>query len=162
MRIGQGYDVHPFEQGRRLVLGGVTFEGETGLAGHSDGDVLTHAVIDALLGAVAQGDIGRHFPSSDERWREANSLELLKEVGRSLRNAAYRVVNIDTTVVAQRPRIEPHVVAIRQNIAMALGLTIVQVSVKATTTDGLGALGRAEGIGAMAVALVEELAGPAS
>jgi len=162
MRIGQGYDVHPFEQGRRLVLGGVTFEGETGLAGHSDGDVLTHAVIDALLGAVAQGDIGRHFPSSDERWREANSLEMLKEVGRSLRNAAYRVVNIDTTVIAQRPRIEPHVVAIRQNIAMALGLTIVQVSVKATTTDGLGALGRAEGIGAMAVALVEELAGPAS
>jgi len=162
MRIGQGYDVHPFEQGRRLVLGGVAFEGETGLAGHSDGDVLTHAVIDALLGAVGQGDIGRHFPSSDERWRGADSLEMLKDVGRILRISAFRVVNIDTTVVAQRPRIEPHVVAIRQSIAMALDLSIVQVSVKATTTDGLGALGRAEGIGAMAVALVEELAGPAS
>jgi 2-C-methyl-D-erythritol 2,4-cyclodiphosphate synthase len=158
MRIGQGYDVHPFEAGRRLVLGGVTLEGETGLAGHSDGDVLTHAVIDALLGAAALGDVGGHFPSTDDRWRGADSMEMLKHAVRLVTQAGFRPANVDVTVVAARPRIAPHVVALRQNLAMALRIEIARVSVKATTTDGLGALGRAEGIGAMAVALLEEVA----
>ena len=158
MRIGQGYDVHPFRQGRQLVLGGVTFEGETGLAGHSDGDVLTHAVIDALLGAAALGDIGGHFPSSDERWRDADSIEMLKQIVKLIAQAGFRAVNVDVTVIAERPRIAPHVVALRQNLAMALGVESARVSVKATTTDGLGALGRGEGIAAMAVVLLEELA----
>jgi len=158
MRIGQGYDVHPSQQGRQLVLGGVTFEGETGLAGHSDGDVLTHAVIDALLGAAALGDIGGHFPSSDERWRDADSIEMLKQVVKLIAQAGFRAVNVDVTVIAERPRIAPHVVALRQNLAMALGVESARVSVKATTTDGLGALGRGEGIAAVAVVLLEELA----
>ena len=159
MRIGQGYDVHPFRQGRRLILGGVSLEGEIGLAGHSDGDVLTHAVIDALLGAAALGDIGGHFPSSDERWRDADSIEMLKQVVKLIAQAGFRAVNVDVTVIAERPRIAPHVVALRQNLAMALGVESARVSVKATTTDGLGALGRGEGIAAMAVVLLEELAG---
>ena len=159
MRIGQGYDVHPFQQGRRLVLGGVTLEGEIGLAGHSDGDVLTHAVIDALLGAAALGDIGGHFPTSDERWRDAESIEMLKQVVKLIAQAGFRAVNVDVTVIAERPRIAPHVVALRQNLAMALGVESARVSVKATTTDGLGAVGRGEGIAAMAVVLLEELAG---
>lgn len=154
MRIGQGYDVHPFETGRRLVLGGVHFAGETGLAGHSDGDALTHAVIDALLGAAALGDIGMHFPSSDERWRGADSIDMLKAVRKLVAAAGYTVSNVDVTVVAQRPRVAPHVSAIRASLATALGIEMGRVSVKATTTDGLGALGRAEGVAAMAIALL--------
>lgn len=157
MRIGQGYDIHPFEEGRRLVLGGVTFEGETGLAGHSDGDVLSHAVIDALLGAAALGDIGLHFPTSDERWRGAESIEMLKAVAQLVAQAGYVVSNLDATVIAQKPRIAPHVLYIRHNLAEALGIETSRVSVKATTTDGLGAIGRAEGMAASAVALLEEL-----
>lgn len=156
MRIGTGYDVHPFEDGRRLVLGGVYFEGETGLAGHSDGDALTHAVIDALLGAAALGDIGTHFPSSDESLRGADSIELLRRAVSQLRDAGYRVGNVDATVVAQKPRMAPRVQEIRSRLAEALGVDASQVSVKATTTDGLGAMGRAEGIAAQAVALIED------
>jgi 2-C-methyl-D-erythritol 2,4-cyclodiphosphate synthase len=159
MRIGQGFDAHAFGEGRRLVLGGVTFEGETGLAGHSDGDVLTHAVIDALLGAAALGDIGGHFPSTDERWRDADSIEMLKHVVRLVSQAGLRPLNVDATVIAMKPRLGPHVVALRQNLAMALGIEAARVSVKATTTDGLGAFGRGEGIAAMAVALLYEVGG---
>jgi 2-C-methyl-D-erythritol 2,4-cyclodiphosphate synthase len=160
MRIGQGYDVHPFEEGRRLVLGGFVFEGETGLAGHSDADVLTHAVIDALLGAAAMGDIGSHFPSPDERWRNADSIEMLKDVARMLGRSGFAVGNVDTTLVCQKPKIAEHVLHMRHNLASALEIETARVSVKATTTDGLGALGRGEGIAAMAVALLEELAAP--
>jgi 2-C-methyl-D-erythritol 2,4-cyclodiphosphate synthase len=159
VRVGQGFDAHAFGEGRRLVLGGIVFEGETGLAGHSDGDVLTHAVIDALLGAAGLGDIGGHFPSTDERWRDADSIEMLKHVVRLVSQAGLRPLNIDATVIAMKPRLAPHTVALRQNLAMALGIEASRVSVKATTTDGLGALGRGEGIAAMAVALLEEVGG---
>jgi 2-C-methyl-D-erythritol 2,4-cyclodiphosphate synthase len=159
MRVGQGFDAHAFGEGRRLVLGGITFEGETGLAGHSDGDVLTHAVIDALLGAAGLGDIGGHFPSTDERWRDADSIEMLKHVVRLVSQAGLRALNVDATVIAVKPRLAPHVVALRQNLAMALAIEAARVSVKATTTDGLGALGRGEGIAAMAVALLDDVGG---
>lgn len=158
MRIGTGYDVHPFEDGRRLVLGGVYFEGETGLAGHSDGDALTHAVIDALLGAAALGDIGTHFPSSDASLRGADSIELLRRVVAKLTDAGYTVGNVDATVVAQKPRMAPRVQEMRSRLAEALGVDLSRVSVNATTTDGLGAMGRAEGIAAQAVALIENAA----
>ncbi|HLG10540.1 MAG TPA: 2-C-methyl-D-erythritol 2,4-cyclodiphosphate synthase [Dehalococcoidia bacterium] len=156
MRVGQGYDVHPFEDGRRLVLGGVHFEGERGLAGHSDGDALTHALIDALLGAAALGDVGTHFPSSDQRWRDADSIDLLKQVTKVVVAAGYTVVNVDMTVIAERPRVAPRVREMRTRLSMALGIDVGQVSVKATTTDGLGTLGRGEGIAAQAIALLEE------
>ena len=156
MRIGQGYDVHPFEDGRRLVLGGVTFEGETGLAGHSDGDVATHAVIDALLGAAALGDIGSHFPASDAHLRDADSIDLLHQVAKLVAAAGFRMGNVDLTVVAERPRIAPRVTEMRQRLAAALGVDTARVSVKATTTDGLGFTGRGEGIAALAVALLDE------
>jgi 2-C-methyl-D-erythritol 2,4-cyclodiphosphate synthase len=156
MRIGQGFDVHPFEDGRALVMGGVTFEGERGLAGHSDGDPLTHAVIDALLGAAAMGDIGTHFPSSDKALRGADSIELLKRVTRILSAAGFRIVNVDATVIAQSPRVAPYVERMRARLAVAMAVEVTQVSVKATTTDGLGALGRMEGIGVQAIALLQE------
>jgi 2-C-methyl-D-erythritol 2,4-cyclodiphosphate synthase len=156
MRVGIGYDVHAFEEGRRLVLGGVLFEGEMGLAGHSDGDALTHAIVDALLGAAALGDIGAHFPSSDERYRDAESLRLLNEVASKVALAGYRVGNVDVTVVAQRPRLAPRVPDIRARLAAALGVSSERISVKATTTDGLGATGHGEGVAALAVALLED------
>nr|ART39605.1 J533 [uncultured bacterium] len=155
IRIGQGYDVHPLEEGRRLVLGGVFIEGATGLAGHSDGDALTHAIIDALLGAAALGDIGMHFPSTREDLRNADSIELLKGVARLLAGAGYSVVNVDSTIVAQKPRMAPHVPEMRRKIALALGIDVGRISVKATTTDGLGSMGRNEGIAAQAAALIE-------
>jgi 2-C-methyl-D-erythritol 2,4-cyclodiphosphate synthase len=155
IRIGQGYDVHPFEEGRRLVLGGVFIEGATGLAGHSDGDALTHAIIDALLGAAALGDIGTHFPSNREDLKNADSIELLKGVARLLAGAGYSVVNVDTTIVTQKPRMAPHVGEMRHKIALALGIDRGRISVKATTTDGLGSMGRSEGLAAQAVALIE-------
>jgi 2-C-methyl-D-erythritol 2,4-cyclodiphosphate synthase len=156
MRIGQGYDVHPFEDGRKLVLGGVVFEGETGLAGHSDADTLCHAVIDALLGAAALGDIGSHFPSSDEKLRGSDSIELLRRVTRIVAAAGCRIVNVDATVIAQKPRIAGRVQEMRSRLAVAMGIEVGQVSVKATTTDGLGAVGRGEGIAAQAICLLEE------
>ena len=155
MRIGQGYDVHPFEDGRPLLLGGVVFDGVSGLKGHSDGDTLTHAVIDALLGAAALGDIGMHFPSSDETLRGADSIELLKRVTRLVSAAGYMIVNVDATVMAERPKVAPRVPEIRVRLANAMSIDTSQVSIKATTTDGLGAIGRGEGIAAQAIALIE-------
>jgi 2-C-methyl-D-erythritol 2,4-cyclodiphosphate synthase len=155
IRIGQGYDVHPFEAGKRLVLGGVFIENADGLAGHSDGDALTHAIIDSLLGAAALGDIGTHFPSSREDLKGADSLDLLKQVAKLMAAHGCSVVNIDSTIIAQKPRIAPHVAAMRDRLAMALAIDPHRVSVKATTTDGLGAMGRAEGIAAQAIALIE-------
>ena len=155
IRIGQGYDVHPFEEGRRLIIGGVFIEGATGLAGHSDGDALTHAIIDALLGAAALGDIGTHFPSSREDLKDADSIDLLRGVARLLAGAGYSVVNIDSTIVAQKPRMAPHVTEMRRKHRPRPRHRLGRVSVKATTTDGLGAMGRAEGIAAQAVALIE-------
>ena len=156
MRVGQGYDVHPFEDGRRLILGGVHFEGETGLSGHSDGDALTHAVIDALLGAAALGDIGMHFPSSDLRLQGAESIDLLRQVVKIVSAAGFDIVNVDATVIAEQPRIAPRVPEMRQRLAMALSVNVDCVSVKATTTDRLGAIGRGEGIAVQAAALIEE------
>lgn len=155
MRIGHGFDAHAFATGRRLVLGGVEVPHERGLAGHSDGDVVLHAIIDAMLGAAGLGDIGGMFPSSDERWRDADSRELLRLAARAVREAGYAVANIDATVVAEKPRLAPHVAAMRQAVADALGIDAAGVSIKATTSDGLGYTGRGEGIAAFAVALLE-------
>ena len=155
MRIGIGYDIHPFERGRALVLGGVRIDYDAGLAGHSDADVLTHAVIDALLGAAALGDIGQHFPSDDPRYRDANSLDLLRRAVGMVADAGYSVGNIDATIVAERPMLAAHIDAMRSNLAEALGVEIGAVSVKATTADGLGTIGRGEGIAVQAVALLD-------
>ena len=155
MRSGIGYDIHRFEDGRRLVLGGLEFPGETGLAGHSDADVLLHAIIDGLLGAAALGDIGALFPSSDGQWAGASSLDLLGRAYEVVRAHGFAAVNIDCTVVAEAPRLAPHVQGMRQAIAAALAIDVPQVSVKATTTDGMGFTGRGEGIAAFAVVLLE-------
>ena len=154
-RAGIGYDVHRLVAGRPLVLGGVRFEGPRGLSGHSDADVLCHAIGDALLGAAALGDLGEHFPPGDPRWKDASSLELLGRIRALVADRGGRIVNVDATVVAEAPALAPARAAMRANIAAALGLEAVQVSVKATTNEGLGAIGRGEGIAAWAVALVE-------
>jgi 2-C-methyl-D-erythritol 2,4-cyclodiphosphate synthase len=156
MRIGQGFDAHAFADGRRLVLGGVTIPHARGLAGHSDADVLLHAVCDALLGAAALGDIGRHFPDSDAQYKDADSRALLRAVAAKLAARGLRAANVDATVVAQAPRLAPHVAQMVANIAGDLGLARDRVNVKATTTERLGFAGREEGIAALAVALVEE------
>lgn len=159
MRIGNGYDVHAFaleEAARPLIVGGVTIPHERGLAGHSDADVLIHALVDALLGAAALGDIGTYFPSSDERWHDAPSTEFLLHTVELLRERGWRIVNVDATVVAERPRMSPHIAAMRGHLARALGVTEGQVSVKGKTTDGLGFTGRQEGIACYAVALIEQ------
>lgn len=155
MRVGIGYDVHPLRPGRELVLGGVRIENPLGLDGHSDADVLTHAVIDSLLGAAGLGDIGQHFPANDPAYEGASSQDLLATVVRALKQAGYRVVNVDSTVIAEEPRLQPHVAAIRKQLAKTLDIDSGAVSVKATSPEGLGALGREEGIAAHAVALVE-------
>jgi 2-C-methyl-D-erythritol 2,4-cyclodiphosphate synthase len=154
-RVGLGYDIHRKAQGRPLVLGGVTFDGDWGLEGHSDADVLTHAVADALLGALALGDIGRHFPPDQPRWKDASSLEILRLVRALVEGAGGSVVNVDVAVVAEAPRIAPRREAIAANLAQALRVSHDRVSIKATTNEALGALGRGEGIAAWAVALVE-------
>ena len=154
-RGGSGFDCHALAPGRRLVLGGVEIPHDSGLAGHSDGDALAHAVIDALLGAAARGDIGQWFPSSDARWAGADSVDvLLRTVVETLRVEGWVLVNVDSTIVSQRPRLAQHLPAMRERLAPVLGLPIDAVSVKATTTDHLGALGRGEGIAAQAVALL--------
>ena len=154
IRVGQGYDAHAFDEGRPLVIGGVTIEGHAGLSGHSDADVLSHAVVDALLGSAALGDLGTHFPS-DERWKDASSLDILQHASRILRNAGWACVNVDATVLAERPKLAPFIRAMRNNIASSLSLEHDAVSVKATTTDGLGFVGRGEGMAALAVVLVQ-------
>jgi len=155
LRIGTGYDVHPLKAGRTLVIGGVSIEHPTGLDGHSDADVLTHAVIDAVLGAAALGNIGEHFPADDPRYKDASSLDLLSATAAVVKKAGYRVINIDSTVIAEEPRLQPHLRAMRANLAQRLGLVHDAVSVKATSPEGLGALGHRSGIAAQAVALVD-------
>lgn len=155
MRVGHGYDVHRLVEGRKLILGGVEIPWEKGLLGHSDADVLLHALMDAMLGAAALGDIGRHFPDSDERYAGADSLRLLKEVSRLLDDAGYRLVNADCTILAQRPKLMPHIPEMRANIARALGADVDAISVKATTEEGLGFTGDGSGIAAHAVVLIE-------
>jgi 2-C-methyl-D-erythritol 2,4-cyclodiphosphate synthase len=154
-RIGEGWDVHPLVQGRPLVLGGVTLAHTHGLAGHSDADALLHAITDALLGAAALGDIGTHFPESDAAFQDARSTELLREAGRRVRAAGWQVVNIDSTVIAEAPRIAPHRAAMAENIAQALGLAASQVNVKAKTAEHLGPVGQGAAIEARAVVLLE-------
>ena len=151
-----GYDVHRLVEGRDLIIGGVKIPYELGLLGHSDADVLLHAVMDALLGAAALGDIGQHFPDNDPAWAGADSLELLRAVGRILAHAGWAVGNIDATIIAQRPKMAPHRDRMRANIAEALGIDVSQVSVKATTEEGLGFTGEGLGIAAQAVACIEK------
>lgn len=154
-RIGFGFDAHSFSSETRLILGGVEIPFELGLKGHSDADVLTHAICDALLGAAAEGDIGTHFPDKDPKWKGASSLTFLKEVLSLLGSKGYSVVNIDTVIVCERPRISPHVAEIRSSLAEASGLPEGVISVKATTTDGMGFTGRGEGIASYATVLIE-------
>jgi 2-C-methyl-D-erythritol 2,4-cyclodiphosphate synthase len=155
MRIGQGFDVHALVTGRALIIGGVTIAFEKGLDGHSDADVLLHAVCDALLGAAALGDIGRHFPDTDPRYKGADSRTLLRAVAKLLRDGGFHVVNVDSTIIAQAPRMAPHIPAMIENIAADLGVDRTRVNVKAKTTEKLGFTGRGEGIAAEAIALVE-------
>ena len=153
-RVGFGYDIHRLAPDRRLVLGGLVLEHPTGLAGHSDGDVLLHAVMDALLGAAGLGDLGAQFPSDDPAYAGADSLALLRRVGALVRGAGYAVASLDATVIAETPRIGPHAAAMREAIAKGLGVDVDVVSVKAKTNEGLGAIGASEAIAAMAVALI--------
>ncbi len=155
MRIGQGFDVHALVAGRPLIIGGVTIPYEKGLAGHSDADVLLHAICDALLGAAALGDIGRHFPDTDPSLKGADSRALLRKVGQLLEAGKFKVVNIDSTIIAQAPRMAPHIPAMVANIAADLGIAVGNVNVKAKTTEKLGFTGRGEGIAAEAIALLE-------
>jgi 2-C-methyl-D-erythritol 2,4-cyclodiphosphate synthase len=154
IRIGQGYDVHRLVDGRKLIIGGVEIPHEKGLLGHSDADVLLHAIKDALLGAAALGDIGKHFPDTDERYKGASSMMLLKEVNRLIQGKGYGVNNVDATIIAQKPKMAPHIHQMRENIALALDVDIDWINVKATTTEGLGFTGTGEGIAAQAVASI--------
>ncbi len=156
IRIGFGYDVHAFARGRPLVLGGVTIPSESGLTGHSDADVVIHAIVDALLGAAALGDIGQHFPSHEESWRDQPSSVFLDYTYELLYQNDYTISNIDTTIVAEHPKLAPHIQAMRTHLSEHLHLTVEQVSIKAPTTDGLGFTGRQEGIACYAVALIEK------
>lgn len=156
VRTGIGFDTHRFVTGRKLILGGVALEHTAGLDGHSDADVLCHAVVDALLGAIADGNIGTHFPNTDPAWKDASSIELLRKVAVCVRTAGATINNVDSTVIAEQPRVMPHVLQMRTNIANALGIPAGRVSVKATTPETMGALGRQEGIAVMAIATVEQ------
>lgn len=156
MRVGQGYDVHRLVAGRPLFLGGVEIPHDKGLEGHSDGDALLHAVSDAILGALGEGDLGRHFPSSEERFRGVASREILEEVAALMRSRGWQIANIDATVIAEAPRLAPHQPAMRSVLAGATGVAEDCVNVKVTSTDGLGAIGRGEGIAALAVVLLAE------
>lgn len=156
MRIGLGYDVHRLTEGRKLILGGVEISYEKGLLGHSDADVLVHAVMDALVGAAALGDIGQHFPDTDPRYSGISSLKLLEHVGALLEEHGFCVGNIDAVIIAQKPKMAPHIPQMRENIARTLGIAVSQVNVKATTEEGLGFTGQGEGISSQAVCLLEE------
>ncbi len=157
MRVGMGYDVHRLTEGRELILGGVKIPYEKGLLGHSDADVLVHAVMDALLGAAALGDIGKHFPDTDTEYEGISSIQLLEKVAALLEEQKYLIENIDATIIAQRPKMLPHIEYMRKNIADALRISVEQVSIKATTEEGLGFTGTGEGISAQAVCLLEKL-----
>ncbi len=156
MRVGTGYDVHSLAEGHSLILGGVEIPFEKGLLGHSDADVLVHGIMDALLGAIGKGDIGKHFPDSDESYRGISSLVLLKEVMKVVKGEGFAVVNVDCVVIAQKPRLAPYIPRMISNIAPVLEVEFSRINIKATTTEGLGSLGRGEGIAAQAVALVEK------
>lgn len=157
MRIGHGYDVHKLAENRKLIMGGVDIPYEKGLLGHSDADVLLHAVCDALLGAAALGDIGKHFPDTDDRFKGIDSILLLKNVAELIRKEGYKVVNIDSTILAQRPKLAPYILKMRENIAEAVGINTDCVSVKATTEEGLGFTGEGLGIAAHAVCLIDKV-----
>ena len=157
MRIGHGYDVHKLVEGRDLILGGVKIPYEKGLLGHSDADVLLHAVSDSLLGAAALGDIGKHFPDTDPAYKGADSLELLRVVGEKVKEAGYQVSNIDVTMIAQRPKLAPHIPTMRENIARVLNLEVSRINVKATTEEHLGFTGDGSGMSCHAVCLLEHL-----
>lgn len=157
IRVGIGFDSHPLVEGRPLVLGGVAVPYERGLDGHSDADVVAHAIVDALLGAAALGDIGTHFPASDSRFKGVSSITFLESVAGLLTQNRWRIANIDATIIAQRPRLSPHLSDMRATVSRALRLDQAQISIKATSTNGLGFLGRGEGIAAQAVALIESM-----
>ncbi|MGE5455143.1 MAG: 2-C-methyl-D-erythritol 2,4-cyclodiphosphate synthase [Methylocystaceae bacterium] len=159
MRIGQGFDVHPLVAERKLILGGVEIAFDRGLLGHSDADVLVHAIMDSLLGAAAKGDIGQHFPPSDPQFAGANSLELLTKVRNLIREDGYRIVNVDATIIAEAPHLAPYIAAMREKLAPALDIPGGCISIKATTSEGLGFTGRGEGIAALAVALISKQGG---
>ncbi len=154
MRIGMGYDVHRLVEGRDLIIGGEKIAYEKGLLGHSDADVLLHAIMDALLGAAALGDIGKHFPDTDEKWKGASSIKLLERVGEMLQEHFFLIENIDATIIAQAPKMRPHIEQMRENIAEALGIAVEQVNVKATTEEGLGFTGTGEGISSQAICML--------
>ncbi|WP_122643023.1 2-C-methyl-D-erythritol 2,4-cyclodiphosphate synthase [Luxibacter massiliensis] len=157
MRVGLGYDVHKLTEGRRLILGGVEIPYEKGLLGHSDADVLVHAVMDALLGAAGLGDIGKHFPDTDEQYRGVSSIKLLRHVAQLLDDRQYLIENIDATIIAQKPKMGPHIEKMRENIAEALGILVEQVNIKATTEEGLGFTGSGEGISSQAICALEKI-----
>lgn len=154
MRIGMGYDVHKLVEGRDLILGGVTIPCEKGLLGHSDADVLVHAIMDAILGALGMGDIGKHFPDTDQAYKGADSIELLRHVAKLMSDEGRTLGNVDATIIAQKPKMAPHIEAMRGNIAEALGVDAEQINVKATTEEGLGFTGSGEGISAQAICLL--------
>ena len=156
MRVGMGYDVHKLVEGRKLILGGVEIPYEKGLLGHSDADVMLHAVMDALLGAAALGDIGLHFPDTDPKYKGASSIKLLKHVGGLLEENGYVIENIDATIIAQRPKMRPHIDQMRENMAKALKIDVDQINVKATTEEGLGFTGSGEGISSQAICAIEK------
>lgn len=157
MRVGMGYDVHKLVEERKLILGGVEIPHEKGLLGHSDADVLLHAIMDALLGAAALGDIGKHFPDTDEKYKGISSMKLLEYVGEILEEHLYMIGNIDATIIAQRPKMLPHIPKMRENVANALGIDMERVNIKATTEEGLGFTGSGEGISSQAICLLEEM-----
>jgi 2-C-methyl-D-erythritol 2,4-cyclodiphosphate synthase len=157
VRVGIGYDIHPLVEGRKLIIGGVNIRYARGLDGHSDADVLTHAVVDALFGAAGLGDIGKVFPSDDPQYKDASSLDMLSTAGESIRAAGYRIVNVDSTVIAEEPRLQPHLQKMRQKLSATLRIDLGHINVKATSPEGLGALGHKDGIAAHAVALIEEI-----
>lgn len=157
MRVGTGYDVHRLVEGRKLIIGGVTIPYEAGLMGHSDADVLVHAIMDALLGAAALGDIGKHFPDTDPRYEGASSIKLLERVGELLEESQYVIENIDATIIAQRPKMLPHIENMKKNVAEALKLSMDQINIKATTEEGLGFTGNGEGISSQAICALEKI-----
>lgn len=154
MRIGMGYDVHRLVEERNLIIGGVNIPYEKGLLGHSDADVLIHAIMDSLLGAAALGDIGKHFPDSDGKYKDISSVQLLKEVKKLLEHKGYEILNIDATIIAQSPKMAPHIESMRENIASALKVSVDMINIKATTEEGLGFTGKGEGIAAQSISLI--------
>lgn len=159
MRVGMGYDVHKLVEGRKLILGGVEIPYEKGLLGHSDADVLVHAIMDALLGAAAEGDIGKHFPDNDDQYEGISSLVLLEKVGEILKKDKYRISNIDATIIAQHPKMLPHIKEMRDNISNTLGINVSRINIKATTEEGMGFTGEGLGISSQAICLLEEVEG---